>query len=180
MRIISGIHKGRKLIAPRNLPARPTTDFTKESLFNIITHRYYFEEISVLDLFAGTGSISYEFASRGVSNITAIDVHQGSVNFIDKTAKQLEMPIHAFKLNVFSFIESTPAKFDIIFADPPYNLEVDEFKKLIDLVFQHKILKPEGVLIIEHSKYTDLSNFINYSNSRKYGDSMLSFFEVNN
>lgn len=180
MRIISGIHKGRKIIAPRNLPSRPTTDFTKESLFNIIRHQYYFDEISVLDLFAGIGSISYEFASRGVLNITAVDSHQGCVNFIEKTAKELDMPIHALKLNAFNFIESTSSKFDLIFADPPYEFDVTEFEKLVHLVFEHAILNPQGTLIIEHSKFMDLTELKNHSNSRKYGDSILSLFERSN
>lgn len=177
MRIISGIHKGRKLIAPKNLPTRPTTDFTKESLFNIIRHQYYFDEISVLDLFAGTGSISYEFASRGALNITAIDSHQACINFIEKTSRELEMPIQAFRLNVYSFIESTPSKYDIIFADPPYDIEISDLEKLVHLIFDHQILKPGGTLIIEHSKHVDISGLKNHTDSRKYGDSMLSFFQ---
>lgn len=177
MRIISGIHRGRRIIAPKNLPTRPTTDFTKESLFNIIRHQFYFDEISVLDLFSGTGSISYEFASRGVLDITAVDSHQGCVDFIEKTAKELEMPIQALALNAFSFLESTTTKFDFIFADPPYDFEVSEIDKLVHLVFDKQLLNPEGVLVIEHSKHTDLSNLNKYQNSRKYGDSMLSFFE---
>lgn len=176
MRIISGIHKGRKIIAPKNLPSRPTTDFTKESLFNIIRHQFYFDEIAVLDLFAGTGSISYEFASRGVLHITAVDSHKGCIDFIEKTVNELEMPVRALKSNAFSFLESTASKFDLIFADPPYDFTITEFERLNHLIFENQILNSEGILIIEHSKHTDLSELQNHSDSRKYGDSVLSFF----
>lgn len=180
MRIISGIHKGRRLIAPRNLPTRPTTDFTKESLFNILTNQFYFDEITVLDLFAGTGSISYEFASRGVPNITAIDSHQGCIRFIEKTAEELAMPIHALKLTASSFLETTALKFDVIFADPPYDFESEEIESLIDLVFSGELLHENGVLIVEHTKRIHFDEVPTHSDSRKYGDSVLSFFRTTN
>lgn len=177
MRIISGIHKGRRLIAPRNLPTRPTTDFAKESLFNILRHQFYFDEISVLDLFAGTGSISYEFASRGVPRIVSVDSHKGCIDFIEKTSKELELPIHSVKSKAASFIENSAEKFDIVFADPPYDFEIEEIEQLIELVFAHNLLNSNGILVVEHSKHTDLSENKNHSDSRKYGDSVLSFFE---
>jgi len=180
MRIISGTHKGRRLIAPRNLPTRPTTDFTKESLFNILTNQFYFDEISVLDLFAGTGSISYEFASRGVPNITAVDSHQGCIRFIEKTSEDLDLPIQALKLAASSFLEATALKFDIIFADPPYDFEPTEIERLIDLIFGRELLNEEGVLIVEHTKRINFEEVPTYSESRKYGDSVLSFFRVAN
>lgn len=177
MRIISGIHKGRRLIAPRNLPTRPTTDFAKESLFNILTHQYYFDEISVLDLFAGTGSISYEFASRGVPTIIAVDWHQGCIRFIDKTSEALELPIQALKLAATKFLETTNLKFDIIFADPPYDFEPSEIENIIQLVFNKELLNKEGVLIVEHTKHINFLEVSTHSESRKYGDSVLSFFK---
>lgn len=180
MRIISGTHKGRRLIAPRNLPTRPTTGFTKESLFNILTNQFYFDEVSALDLFAGTGSISFEFASRGVPNIVAVDSHQGCIQFIEKTSEALAMPIQALKLKASSFIEATSLKFDIIFADPPYDFDSSEIESLIDLVFSSDVLNKEGVLIVEHTKHISLAEASSYSESRKYGDSVLSFFRLDN
>ena len=101
MRIISGSHKGRRIVAPKNLPVRPTTDMAKEALFNILNNHYYFDEISVLDLFSGTGNISYEFASRGTDNILAIDDYFGCIKFINETAESFEMPINTIKTDVF-------------------------------------------------------------------------------
>lgn len=178
MRIISGIHKGRRLIAPRNLPTRPTTDFTKESLFNILSNKFYFDEITVLDLFAGTGSISYEFASRGVPNITSIDSHQNCIRFIEKTSEELDLPIHALKLTASSFLETTALKFDVIFADPPYDFDPIEIESLIGTVFSRALLNKEGVLIVEHTKRIQFESVATFSESRKYGDSVLSFFNV--
>ena len=120
MRIISGKYKGRRLNAPKKLPIRPTTDMAKESLFNILNNLYYFDEISVLDLFAGSGNISYEFASRGVEAITAVDAHFNCVKFISNTAEQLDMPIHTVKSDVYAFLKSNASRYTVIFADPPY------------------------------------------------------------
>ena len=106
MRIISGKYKGRKLVAPKKLPVRPTTDMAKEALFNILNNRYYFDEISVLDLFAGTGNISYEFASRGTDNITCVDQNYGCIKYINETAESFEMSINTIKSDVFSFLEN--------------------------------------------------------------------------
>ncbi len=176
MRIISGIYKGRKIIAPRKLPVRPTTDMAKEALFNILNNQYYFDDISVLDLFAGTGNISFEFASRGTEQIIAVDDNYGCVKFITKTAEDFDMPIQAMKSDVFKFLEHHKQKYSIIFADPPYDFEVELFAKIPELVFQNELLEDEGCLIIEHSKYTDLSHLEHYSSSKRYGSSKFSFF----
>lgn len=178
MRIISGTHKGRKIIAPAKLPVRPTTDMAKEALFNILNNQYYFDDISVLDLFSGTGNISYEFASRGTEDITAVDDHFGCVKFINNTAETLEMQIKALKSDVFKFLENNNRQYSIIFADPPYDFECELFSKIPQLVFENNIVQDEGLLIIEHSKHTDLSHLENYSHSKKYGGNMFSFFEV--
>ena len=178
MRIISGTHKGRKLLPPKKLPVRPTTDMAKESLFNILNNQYYFDDISVLDLFAGTGNISYEFASRGTENITCIDEHYGCVKFINETAKTFNMPIEAIKSDVFQFLENTNAQWDIIFADPPYNFTEEAFANIPKLVFNNKLLKEGGLLIVEHSKYTSLLNVEQYSHSKSYGGSVFSFFKL--
>ena len=178
MRIISGIHKGRYITAPKKLPVRPTTDMAKEALFNILNNRFYFDEIEVIDLFSGTGNISYEFASRGVPQITAVDAHVGCVKFIDITSKQLGFNIKPFKSDVFPFLKRSPQKADIIFADPPYDMHLSDFSNISNLVFANKLLKKEGVLVIEHSKHTNLSEVQYYTNERKYGGSTFSFFDA--
>ena len=176
MRIISGKYKGRRITAPKKLPVRPTTDMAKEALFNILNNQYYFEDITVLDLFAGTGSISYEFASRGTEQITCIDQDYGCIMFINKTAEEFEMPIQAIKSNVYKFLEKAKQKSTVIFADPPYAFSIEQFSKIPELVFQNDLLDNDGILIIEHSKHTDLSNLSNYQYSKSYGGNMFSFF----
>jgi len=178
MRIISGTFKGRRLSAPKKLPVRPTTDMAKEALFNILNNQYYFDDISVLDLFSGTGNISYEFASRGTQHITAVDNHYGCIKFINETAEAFDMTISTIKSDVFKFLEKSKQKHTIIFADPPYNFEIDAFSKIPELVFKNQLLEDEGVLIVEHSKHTDLSQLEHYSHSKSYGGNMFSFFET--
>lgn len=177
MRIISGIYKGRRITAPKKLPVRPTTDMAKEALFNIINNQFYFDEVSVLDLFAGTGSISYEFASRGTENITSVDQNFGCIKFINQTSESFDMPIKTIKSDVYKFLENTKIPSTIIFADPPYAFNIDQFSKIPELIFQNNLLEEDGLLIIEHSKHTDLSHLINYSYSKSYGGNMFSFFE---
>ena len=176
MRIISGKHKGRHLIAPKNLPVRPTKDMAKEALFNILNNQYYFADIKVLDLFSGTGNISYEFASRGVDAITAVDVDMGCINYINKVSNQLELGIQALKNDVFSFLSKNTAQFDIIFADPFYDMDEANFAKIPELVFANNMLLADGVLVIEHSKRINLDHLPSFQNSRKYGGSVFSFF----
>lgn len=177
MRIISGQYKGRRILAPKKLPVRPTTDMAKESLFNILNNQYYFDDISVLDLFAGTGNISYEFASRGTEQITAVDQNYGCIKFINETADSFEMNISTIKSDVFKFLEKSKLKHTIIFADPPYDFPTEEFAKIPDLIFQNELLEDEGLLIVEHSKHTDLSHIGHYSHSKGYGGNMFSFFK---
>ncbi len=177
MRIISGLYKSRKIVAPKNLPVRPTTDMAKESLFNIINNLYYFDDISVLDLFAGTGNISYEFASRGTENITCVDQDFGCIKFINQTAQKFEMPIQTIKSDVFKFLEKTQIQSNIIFADPPYNFSDEQFAKIPELVFINNLLLDDGVLIVEHSKHTNLSELEHYRYSKSYGGNVFSFFE---
>lgn len=114
MRIISGKYKGKRLQAPKKLPVRPTTDLAKESLFNILNNQYYFENISVIDLFAGIGSITFEFASRGCEQIIAVDEHVGCVRFINQTANNLNLPITVIKNDVFKFLATNNLKADVI------------------------------------------------------------------
>ena len=177
MRIISGKHKSKRIFAPKKLPVRPTTDMAKEALFNILNNKYYFEDISFLDLFAGTGNISYEFASRGTNNIVSVDADYGCIKFIDEISMEMDFAISTIKSDVFSFLEKSMLKVDIIFADPPYDLSVEDFAKIPELVFKNQILLDDGMLIIEHSKHTDLSSLDHFSNQRKYGGSVFSFFK---
>ena len=176
MRIISGSHKGRKLIAPRNLPVRPTTDFAKEGLFNILHHRIDLHEASVLDLFSGTGNIAYECASRGCPDVTAVDGHHGCVNFISKTATALELPITAMKADVFKYLDHATKPQTLIFADPPYDFDSEQLALLVSKVFENNLLKEDGFLIIEHTKHIDLSFISEFEELRKYGGSVFSFF----
>lgn len=176
MRIISGRHKGRKITAPKNLPIRPTTDMAKEALFNILNNRFHFQNLEVVDLFAGSGNISFEFASRGAGPIAAIDENIECIKFIKKTSEELELGINPIKSDVFKYLEKAPIKADVIFADPPYNFEESMFKDLVDLVFEKNSLKEGGTLILEHSKHTKLSSLPNFKESRKYGNSVFSFF----
>src|SRR5690606_33705205 len=157
MRIISGKNKGQRLTAPKRLPVRPTTDMAKEALFNILNNRYYFDEIRVLDLFSGTGNISYEFASRGCEGITAVDADQGCIKYISETSATLEFPITAIKKDAYEYLEKQSSKVHLIFADPPYDFSLAAFARIVQLVFERELLLEGGALIIEHPKYTDLS-----------------------
>ena len=150
---------------------------SKEALFNILNNHFNFHGLKVLDLFSGTGNISYEFASRGSGPITSVDGDMGCVNFIKKTASELDLDITALKSDVFSYIEKSKSTFDIIFADPPYNLEQKDFEKVIQLIFEHELLDEEGMLIVEHSKHTKLNHLINFSFAKQYGGSVFSFYE---
>ncbi len=178
MRIISGKHKGKRLTAPKNLPVRPTTDMAKESLFNILNNHYYFDEIKVLDLFGGIGSISFEFASRGTKNITTVDQHQGCIRYINSVNAQLELNIDTIKSDVYQFLEKCSQQYDIIFADPPYNFTLEQLQKLHHLVFSKNLLSIEGLLIIEHSNQISLEDLPYFDKSKKYGGNKFSFFNM--
>ncbi|MCH2489134.1 MAG: RsmD family RNA methyltransferase [Flavobacteriales bacterium] len=177
MRIISGTHKGRRLTAPKSLPVRPTTDFAKEALFNILRNQYELTQLSVLDLFAGTGNISFEFASRGVPTIRAVDAHYECVKYINKVAEEFQFPIETIKADVFKYVGTSHAASDIIFADPPYEFDTERLTELTGNIFQNNLLAPDGILIIEHAKQTDLSLIPRFQEARKYGSSVFSFFE---
>ena len=176
MRIVSGKYKGKRIEAPRKLPVRPTTDMAKEALFNILNNRYYFEDLAVLDLFSGIGSISLEFASRGCKNITSVDAHSGCVAFLDATSRELEADIKCIRSDAVSFLRKTPQKFDLIFADPPYDLDREDFVQLVDLVMEKGLLNEDGILILEHSTHMKLEDDPHFVEHRKYGGSSFSFF----
>ena len=177
-RIISGKYKGRRIAAPKKLPVRPTTDMAKEALFNILQSKFHLRGLQVLDLFAGTGNISYEFASRGVEHITAVDGHYGCVKFIQETSKEFEFSINAYKSDVYKYLERSTGLYDIIFADPPYDFELKQFENIATLVFSQKLLEKDGVLIIEHSKHTKLGHLEHFQEMRHYGGNAFSFFEI--
>jgi 16S rRNA (guanine966-N2)-methyltransferase len=177
MRIISGTYKGKRLVAPKNLPVRPTTDFAKEALFNILNHQIYFQDVRFLDLFAGTGNIGFEFASRGCEDITSVDSHYGCVKYIQQISDELSFQITAVKSDVFKYTKISHPAFDVIFADPPYNFELQTLTDLVENIFQNNLLKPEGFLIIEHTKHLDLQGIAHFREARKYGGSVFSFFE---
>jgi 16S rRNA (guanine966-N2)-methyltransferase len=178
MRIIGGFHKGRVIKAPAGLPVRPTTDFAKEALFNILTNRVDFEELEVLDLFSGTGHISLEFASRGAKKVSAVDVNVKCTSFLRAMSDELKLEISVTKADVFLFLKSCHLKFDLIFADPPYDLP--EISEIHHCVFEHKLLKPGATLIIEHGGRTNLSELSHFTESRKYGNVNFSFFRFSN
>lgn len=177
MRIISGKYKGRRIMAPKKLPVRPTTDMSKEALFNILNNHFNFADLRILDLFSGTGNISYEFASRGSEPIISVDADYGCISFIKKTATEFEFDITAIKSDVFQYLERAKGEFDIIFSDPPYNLEQADFEKINTLVFEKELLATDGMLVIEHSKHTKLDHLSHFSFQKNYGGSVFSFFE---
>lgn len=175
MRIVSGSFKGKHIVPPKNFKARPTTDFAKVSLFNILANSYDFEELRVLDLFSGTGGISFEFASRGCSSIDLVEINAVHYNFIKKAADLMGfMQIRTFKQNAFVFLKVCNQTYDLIFADPPYDLEGIE--TLPTIVFEKKILAKGGIFILEHSKSYHFDNHPNFVNTRKYGSVNFSFF----
>ena len=176
MRIISGQWKGRRLNPPKNITARPTTDFAKESLFNLLQNRIQIEGSNVLDLFAGTGSISLECASRGAQDVTAVELAHTQQNFIISASKQLGAKnLTVVRGDVFKFVPSCGTKFDLIFADPPYQL--DKLPTLPDLIFSHDLLAEGGLFVLEHGKSNSFAEHPHFLEERKYGNVHFSFFK---
>jgi 16S rRNA (guanine(966)-N(2))-methyltransferase RsmD len=179
MRIIGGKLKGIRMNAPERLPVRPTTDMAKEALFNILYNLYDFEECNVLDLFCGTGNISIEFASRGIPSITAVDKHSGCVYWVKSVIEKYDLPaIDVVKADVFKFLDQHKKSYEIIFADPPYNLPT--IPLIPQLVMKNNLLTDNGVLIVEHPSLLRLEGQPGYQETRKYGNSSFSFFEKTN
>lgn len=177
MRIISGKYKGRRISPPKNLPVRPTTDMSKEALFNVLNNHFDFDGLKVLDLFAGTGNISYEFASRGCGPITSVDADFGCIRFIKQTASEFDFDIAAVKTDVFQFLEKHSTTYDLIFADPPYGMDQTAFEKIVKTILNRGLLDTNGMLIVEHSKYTKMNHLDHFSFQKSYGGSFFSFFE---
>ena len=177
MRIISGLHKGRIIKASKNISVRPTTNRAKEALFNILGNIFKFEKTISLDLFCGIGSISFELSSRGAQNVTAIDSNPLCINFINSIKNELKIDIKTIKTDAFSFLKITKNKFNLIFADPPFNLEYSFYLEIINSVFTSKILLKDGLLIIEHSKKYNFEKNKYFNYSRSYGNNSFSFFQ---
>ncbi len=175
MRIIGGTWGGIRLNPPSNLPVRPTTDIAKEAVFNILQHRVDFEELECLDLFAGTGNISLELASRGVATVTAVDLHFKCVQYITETAKKLKATsIQAKKADVFKYINSCKQRYDLIFADPPY--DIPQLPQLPEMIMNANLLKDNGLLIIEFPSTRKLDDSPYLQEVRKYGYSSFGFY----
>lgn len=175
MRIVSGRYKGRSINPPKNLRARPTTDFAKENLFNVLGNLVDYEEIDVLDLFAGTGSISYEFASRGARSVTSVEINAVHHDFIRQTAARLGMEnFFAVKANAFLYLKACPKQFDLIFSDAPYDLEGSE--RIVDMVLGSGILRKGGLLVFEHSGRIDFSDRPCFQQTRNYGSVHFAIF----
>ena len=177
MRIISGIHKGRKIFSPRNLPVRPTTDRAREGLFNILQNKIDMSLINVLDLFSGTGIISFEFSSRGVKKLISVDNNYKCIKHIKKTSDNLNLNIKTIRNEVIFYLKNPNQKFNIIFADPPYDWKLNDYRIMINLIFDNEWLLPEGILIVEHSKKTKLEAIFQSYFSRSYGENNFSFYK---
>ncbi|MDB5191947.1 MAG: methyltransferase protein [Segetibacter sp.] len=176
MRIISGEFGGRKISPPPNMPhTRPTTDIAKEGLFNILQNRIEFDGIKTLDLFGGTGSISYELASRGAADLTIIEKDPAMHSFIKKTLETLKVEnAKVIRMDVFTFLASCSEQFDFIFAGPPYALgTIDELPKI---VVAKKMIAPKGFFVLEHTPRNTYEKFDGFSFSRNYGTTIFSFF----
>ena len=176
MRIISGTYRGRIIRPPAGLKARPTTDFARESLFNILSHRLEFEDLDILDLFAGTGSITYEFSSRGARSVVAVESNPLHFRFIRETCRKLDLDmVTVISTDVFRYLYKPYQAFDIVFADPPY--DHPQLEELPDAVLSSGVLAPEGLFILEHPAGNVFSAHPRFRQHRKYGGVNFSFFE---
>lgn len=177
MRIITGIYKGRHFDIPRSFKARPTTDFAKENIFNVLTQYIDFDGAEALDLFSGTGSISLELVSRGCQTVVSVEMDRDHHRFIQECLKKLNtkacIPIRG---DVFRFVKSCRQQYDFIFADPPYALK--ELPQIPDLVLQKGILKEDGIFVFEHGKDHDFSNHPNFIEHRQYGSVNFTLFRA--
>lgn len=175
MRIISGTYGGRRLMPPKNITARPTTDFAKESLFNLLTNRMDFDGVDMLDLFAGTGGIGLEFVSRGAREVTSVEMAHTQQNFIISTCKQLGITnLRVVRGDVFKYLAACHLQFDFIFADPPYALPA--LPTLPDIIFDRQLLRPDGLFVLEHGKDYDFTSHSRFVECRTYGSVHFSFF----
>lgn len=176
MRIVGGKYKGRIFRPNKKFKARPTTDIAKEGLFNILENRFDFSDKTVLDLFSGTGSIGYEFISRGCKEAILVESNFNHYRFIQEVLKSLKIDnATAFKSDVFKYIKTCPQKFDFIFADPPFDFK--RFEEVPDSILDSDLLKEQALFILEHPKEFDFSKHNAFKEIRNYGKVNFSFFE---
>ena len=184
MRIITGQYKGRHFDIPRSFKARPTTDFAKENIFNVLNSYIDFEDATALDLFSGTGSISLELASRGCANVISVEMDRDHHRFIQECFRKLQgnnvqssmFNVQCIRGDVFRFIKSCKMQFDFIFADPPYALK--ELPTIPTLIFEKNLLKADGVFVFEHGKDYDFSDDPHFIEHRSYGSVNFSIFRT--
>lgn len=176
MRIISGKYGGRRFNPPPSFKARPTTDFAKENLFNVLNNEIDWEDVEALDLFGGTGSISFELASRGCKQVTCVEKQFSHAAFIEKVQGQLKIDnMKVFKMDVFKYLSFCKDQFDLVFADPPYDLK--NFADVPRLVLEKDMIRDGGLFILEHSKDYDFSSYSPFRERREYGSVNFSIFE---
>jgi 16S rRNA (guanine966-N2)-methyltransferase len=179
LRIVGGTYKGRKIEVSKGFDSRPTTDFAREALFNILANRVDFDKVKLLDLFSGTGSISFEMSSRGCTDIDLVDNNNRSVQFIAKIAANMGMKgIHTVRMDVFRFIPICRKQYDLIFADPPYDLK--SISDIPGLIFNHQLLQSNGWFILEHGKSHSFKDHVFFAEERNYGSVHFSFFRQKN
>jgi 16S rRNA (guanine(966)-N(2))-methyltransferase RsmD len=179
VRIVGGKLKGIRLQVPKAFDSRPTTDFAKEGLFNLLSNEFDIDSCDVLDLFTGTGSLSLEFASRDAKSVTAIDWNTACLKFIGEVCNKHKLTqVKLLKNDALKFIQIANIKFDIVVADPPY--EYKHYEKMINLVFEKGIMKPGGLLVVEHGKQNNFENLPNFNDVRNYGGVHFSFFRAEN
>jgi len=176
VRVVSGKYKGKRFNPPSKFPSRPTTDFAKEALFNILENEYELEHLNILDLFAGTGNISLEFLSREAGTVTSVDENPNCIRFLAKMKKELnDSNWFIIKSDAFKFLIETNQKFDILFADPPFDMP--DQKRLPEIVFNRNLLTENGLLIVEHGRENNFENITHFREMRNYGGVCFSFFE---
>ena len=176
MRIISGKYKGRRFDPPKSFKARPTTDMAKESLFNVLNNDIDWEETSALDLFGGTGGISFELVSRGCPRVVCVEKNFNHSTFIEKTKGELKIQseMALLKMDVFAYLDYCKEQFELIFADPPYDLK--NFEEVPRMVFEKDLIKSDGIFILEHPRDYDFSNLALFESKRVYGSVNFSIF----
>lgn len=176
MRIIRGTLKGKRFATPPNFPSRPTTDFAKEGLFNVLDNELEFENIKVLDLCSGTGNISFEFVSRGANHTLSIDSNPRCIQYLKSNVALLGIQgqMQVYKSDCVIYCKNSKEKFDVIFADPPFNLTFHE--ELVTMIFEKELLNKDGLLVVEHGKQTNLAQHPNFEKSRTFGNVHFSFF----
>lgn len=175
MRIIGGQYKGTRIHIPKTLKARPTTDYARESLFNILSNRYDLDQCAFLDLFSGSGLVSFEMVSRGCKHVSLVENHPVNFKFIKSVVQKYNFPIQCYRQDVFKALPRLQERFDLIFADPPYDLY--KISDIPSFVMNNEVLKKEGIFILEHGKRDNFEGHENFFEMRKYSAVHLSFFK---